>query len=144
LHTIFEVLSVLHYTSIACNRTKITKNFTNWILPIWKSSSALGVEKLAKCQNAKDLRAEIMGLCHNILIYSPHTNKRFLYGATTSIRPGPLQCPGITITLRHTTLSRTPLKRLIGPSQRPLPTNTQHSKETDICPVGIQTTVPGS
>ena len=34
---------------------------------------------------------------------------------------------GFTITLRHTTLGR-----LIGPSQRPLPDNTQHSQETNI------------
>jgi len=102
------MLSALHYTWIACNGTKITQKFTIWILLIWRSS-AFGVEKVAKCQNVKDLRSEIMRLFHNILISSPHTNKRFLYGTTGCSRPGPLQCPGFTITLKHTTLSRTPL-----------------------------------
>jgi hypothetical protein len=36
----------------------------------------------------------------------------------------------------HTTVCRTPLRRVISPMQRPLPDNTQHSQETD-------TNVPG-
>jgi len=42
------------------------------------------------------------------------------------------------ITLRHTTLSRTP-GRETGPTQRPLPDNTRQSQETDIhAPGGIR------
>jgi hypothetical protein len=108
MHTIFEMLSVLQYTWIACNGTKLAQKFTNWVPSIWHSS-ALGVAKVAKCQNVKDPRAKIMILRHNILTASPHTNKRYAYGTTGSSRPWPLQCPGFTITLRHTTLSGTPL-----------------------------------
>jgi len=46
---------------------------------------------------------------------------------------------GSSITLRHTTLSRF-LCRVIGPSPRPLPDNTQHSQETYVhAPSGIRT-----
>ena len=53
----------------------------------------------------------------------------------------PLQ--DFTITLRHTTLARTPLKEQFIPSQRPLPDNTQQSQEKDIhAPGGIRTRNP--
>ena len=38
-------------------------------------------------------------------------------------------CRGFMITLRHTTTGWTPLDGLISPTQRPLPDNTQQSKE---------------
>jgi hypothetical protein len=33
---------------------------------------------------------------------------------------------------------------VIGPSQRPLRDNTQHSQETDMSPLGFEPTIPGS
>ena len=41
-------------------------------------------------------------------------------------------CRGFTVTLRYTTLSRAPLGGGIGPSQKPLSLNTQHSQAADI------------
>jgi hypothetical protein len=43
-------------------------------------------------------------------------------------------------TQRRTTVGRTPLERMISPSQRPLPHNTQQSQQTNIhAPGGIRT-----
>jgi hypothetical protein len=67
-------------------------------------------------------------------------SERIPHRTTALITPGPRRCRGFTITLRHTTLGSTPLKKVFNPMQRPLPDNTQHSKETDIhAPVGIRT-----
>jgi len=50
------------------------------------------------------------------------------------------------ITLRHTTLSRTPSERVISPSQRPLPDiNTALNKrQTSMAPAGFGTTISAS
>ena len=53
------------------------------------------------------------------------------HGATAPSRPGP-HYRGFMITLRHTTLGRTPLDE--GPARRR--DNTQHSQETDIHALG--------
>jgi hypothetical protein len=61
----------------------------------------------------------------------PYTYDLF-HGARAPGGPGSTHYRGFTITLRHTTLGRTPLGELIRPSQKLLPDNTQHSQETDI------------
>jgi hypothetical protein len=51
--------------------------------------------------------------CNNILLYSYiYIRNIYIYiflGATAPGGPGPPHCQGFTITLRHTTLGRTPL-----------------------------------
>jgi hypothetical protein len=64
----------------------------------------------------------------------------FFHGTTALSGPRPPHYRGFTITLRHTTLGRTPLDIL---SQRPLPDNTQHSQRTVIhANGGIRTNNP--
>jgi hypothetical protein len=43
-----------------------------------------------------------------------------------------LRSRGFTTTLRHTTLGNDSSGRVISPTQRPLPDNTQHSQQTNI------------
>ena len=52
-------------------------------------------------------------------------------GATAPIWPRTPLCRGFRIALRHHTRQDSS-GRVISPSQRPLPDNTQHSKETDV------------
>jgi hypothetical protein len=55
--------------------------------------------------------------------------------------PGPPHYRGFTITLRHTRYDSS--GRVLNPSHRPLPDNTQHSQQTDIhAPCGIRTRNP--
>jgi hypothetical protein len=50
---------------------------------------------------------------------------------------------GFSITLRHTTLGRVSSRRVISPTQRPLPDNTQHSQKTDInAPARFEPAIP--
>jgi hypothetical protein len=56
---------------------------------------------------------------------------------------GRLMCPGFTITLRHTTLGRTPLNE--GPARRRdlyLSTHNTHKRQTFMPPVGYEPTIP--
>jgi len=45
-------------------------------------------------------------------------------------------------TQRYTTVDKTRSGRVISPSQRPLPDNTQHSQQTSTFPVGFKPTIP--
>ena len=64
----------------------------------------------------------------------------FFYVATAHTVPGSPHYWGFMITLRHSTLDRTPCGQVISPTQRHLLDNIQHSQETDIhSPGGIQT-----
>jgi hypothetical protein len=65
----------------------------------------------------------------SLLPPSPHA-------ATAPSGPGASHYRGFMITLRHTTLARTPQRRVISPTQRPLPDNTQHSQQTTIHATG--------
>ena len=67
----------------------------------------------------------------------------FLYhGATAPSLPLPAYRQGFMITLRHTTLGS---GRVLRPTQRPLPDNTQHSQQTDIhAPSRIRTHNPSN
>jgi hypothetical protein len=60
----------------------------------------------------------------------------FSHGATASIGPGPPHYRGLTITLRHTTLGRTPLNEL---SARPTWQHTTLTRDRHPCPGGIRT-----
>ena len=61
-------------------------------------------------------------------------------------RPGspcvlrPPNCWGFEITPRHTTIGRTSSGRVISPSQRPLPDDAQHLRQTE----GLNTAIPAS
>jgi len=66
----------------------------------------------------------------------------FLPWLNSSSGPRLPLCRRFMITRRHTTLARTP-GRKISSSQRPIPDNTQHSQETDTyAPTGIRTHNP--
>jgi len=80
------------------------------------------------------------GTAHNVSI-NRHTLKRyFIFGTTAPIGPG---TPHSQIFLDHTQTHYIRLDssvRVISPSERPRPENTQHSQHTDIHdPVGIRT-----
>jgi len=64
-----------------------------------------------------------------------------LHGSTAPSGPGASHYRGFTITLRHTTLGRTP-GQVISLTQRSLPDNTQCSEERLPCPVGIRSHNP--
>jgi hypothetical protein len=68
----------------------------------------------------------------------------FFYGSTALVGLGRLiVLVSRLYPVRHTTLGRTPSGPVISSSHRPLPDNTQHSKETDIHdPDGIRTRNP--
>ena len=57
--------------------------------------------------------------------------------------PEPPRCRGLTITFRHTTFGRTPLDKWDS-TQRSLPHNTQHSKQTSMSPAGLEPAIPAS
>jgi hypothetical protein len=66
----------------------------------------------------------------------------FLPWRNTPSGSGPPYYRGLMITIRLTTLGRTP-GRVISPTQRPLPDNTQQSRKTDIhAPGAIRTHNP--
>jgi hypothetical protein len=66
----------------------------------------------------------------------------FSNGSTAPSGAGPPHFRGFTITLRHATLSRTPLNER-SPRRRDLPDNTQHSQETNIhAPAGFEPAIP--
>ena len=65
----------------------------------------------------------------------------FSPGATSPNGPGPPHNRGFTITLRPTTLCRTPLDVW---SARPLPDDTQHSRKTSMSPSEFEPTIPAS
>jgi hypothetical protein len=67
----------------------------------------------------------------------------FLHGATAPSGPGPPHYRGFTITLRHTTLGRTPLDE--GPASRRdlyLTTHNTHNRQTFTA--GFEPTIPVS
>ena len=69
----------------------------------------------------------------------------FFQGATALWEPGPLRCRGFTFTLRHTTLSRTPLD---GWSARRrdlyLTTHNTHKRQSSMPPEGFEPAIPAS
>ena len=50
--------------------------------------------------------------------------------------PGPSHYRGFTISLRHTTVDKTPLDEFTSPTQRPLSDNIHNTHKTDICAPG--------
>ena len=79
-------------------------------------------------------------ICRRLLIQRNKIIFFFLHGATAHSGPRPPHYRGFTITLRHTTLGRTPLDQW---SARRRDNNTQYSQETDIhAPGGVRTRSP--
>jgi hypothetical protein len=76
--------------------------------------------------------------------YTLHT-PFFPNGSTAPWGPRPPHFRGFTITLRHTTLGRTPLDE--GPARHRdlyLTTHNTHKRQTSMPPVGFETTIPVS
>jgi hypothetical protein len=75
---------------------------------------------------------------YNIFVFVPH-------GATAPSGPGPPHYRGFTITLRHTTVGRTPLHE--GSARRRdlyLTTHNSHKRQTSMPPVGFEPAIPAS
>jgi hypothetical protein len=68
----------------------------------------------------------------------------FYHGAIAPSGPRPPRWQGFTITLRHTTLGKTPLDQWLSRRRDLLPYNTQHSQQTSMPPAGLAPTVPAS
>ena len=68
----------------------------------------------------------------------------FSYGTTARNGPRSPHYSGFTITLRHTTLGRTPPEQVISLKQKPLPDNTQHSKQTSMTQAEFEPAIPAS
>jgi hypothetical protein len=68
----------------------------------------------------------------------------FSCSATALLRPRPPHCWSFEITLRHTTLDRTPLDEVSPPSQRPMRTHNIHKKQKSMLPLGFEPTIPAS
>ena len=69
----------------------------------------------------------------------------FPQGATAPSGPGPPHYRGFTITLRHTTLGRTPLdERSARRRDIYLTTHNTHKKETSMPPAGFEPAIPAS
>jgi hypothetical protein len=69
----------------------------------------------------------------------------FPHGATAASEPGPPHYRGFTITLRHTTLGRTPLDEWSA-RRRDLyqTTRNTHKRQTSIPPAGFEPAIPAS
>jgi len=93
----------------------------------------------------------VMKIAWNCLLYnyvSSHKNfsisPPLFYGTTATRAPWPHYW-GFTITLRHTTLSRTPLDKWLARCRDLyLPTHNTHTRQTSIPPVGFKPTIPAS
>jgi hypothetical protein len=69
----------------------------------------------------------------------------FSNGLTTPSRPRPPHYRGFTITLRHTTLGRTPLDEgSAGRRHLYLTTQENHKRQTSMAPAGFEPTIPAS
>ena len=67
----------------------------------------------------------------------------FFHGATAPSGPGPPQHRGFTITLRHTTLSKTPSGLVISLTQRIyLTTHNKYKRQTSMFPAGFELQIP--
>jgi hypothetical protein len=83
-------------------------------------------------------------------ILGPHILSALLFppppiGDTTTIGPGPPHYRGFTVTLRHTTLGRTPLDE--GSARRRdlyLTNHNTHKRQTSMPPAGFEPTIPAS
>ena len=71
--------------------------------------------------------------------------RRCLHGATTPSVLGPHQCRGFTITLRHNTLSRTPLYEWSARrTDLYLTTHSTHNRHIYMPPAGFEPAIPAS
>ena len=67
----------------------------------------------------------------------------FFHGTTAPSGPGPPHFRGFTITLRHTTLSKTPTGLVISLTQRfYLTTHNKHMRQTSMSPAGFELQIP--
>jgi len=69
----------------------------------------------------------------------------FYHGATAPSGPRPTHCRGFMITLKHTTLVRTPLdERSTWRRSLNLKTHNIHNRQTSMPPAGFEPTIPAS
>jgi hypothetical protein len=74
-----------------------------------------------------------------------HRDFFFFHGATAPRGPRPPHFSGFTITLRHTTLGRTPLDEWSARrTDLYLTTHNTHNRQTSMPPAGIKPTIPAS
>jgi len=67
------------------------------------------------------------------------------HGATAPSGPGPPHYRGFTMTLRHTTLGRTPLSKWSARRRDPyLTSHSTHNRQTSMPPAGFELTIPAS
>jgi hypothetical protein len=81
---------------------------------------------------------------HEVMYEKPRYRSSF-NGSTAPNSPRPPHCRGFAITLRHTTLGRTPLDE--GPARRRdlyLTTQHTHKRQASMTPVGFEHTIPAS
>ena len=72
-------------------------------------------------------------------------NRMFFHGATAPRGQGSPHYPGFTITLRHTTLSRTPLDEWsVRRSNLYLTNHNTHKRQTSMLPARFEPTIPAS
>jgi hypothetical protein len=84
-------------------------------------------------------------LKYGLLILRNIPSHFFFHDTTAPSRPGSPHCQGFTITLRHTTLARTPLDEWSA-QRRDLyvTTNHTHNRQTSMPPLGFEPTIPAS
>ena len=76
---------------------------------------------------------------------SGQKNIFFLHGTTAALGPGPPRYLGFTITLRHTTLGRTPLDEWSARRRDLyLTTHNTHEGKTSVPPAGFEPAIPAS
>jgi len=69
----------------------------------------------------------------------------FFYGVRAPSRPGPPHCPGLTITLRHIPIGRTPLDDWSACRRDLYPiTHNTHKRQTYMPPAGFEPAIPAS
>jgi hypothetical protein len=92
------------------------------------------------CRNIMNQQSDLG--CRAGISYEPF---RFFNGAAAPSGTGPPHYRGFTITLRHTTLGRTPLdERSVRCRGLYLTTHNTHKRQTSIPPVGFESTIPAT
>jgi hypothetical protein len=79
------------------------------------------------------------------IMFSPSSTKVFFHGTTTPSGPRPSHYRVFTVTLRHTTLGRTPLDEWSARRRiHHLTTHNTHNRLTSMTSVGFEPTIPAT
>ena len=117
-------------------------HFTNWWhlsqFPWTTAFTRTFATSILRCYNFNgmikwyDFSCATLYLVFNILAFWPC--------ATAPSGPSPSHCRGFMITLRHTTLGRTPLDEWFSPTHWHVPDT--HNRQTSMPPAGFESTIP--